>query len=113
MVLFECSRESSVEQFDAEETERLEYFSPEVMPPLQLAYPLSDFFGKRSFRLLRPDCGSDGISREAFLVKARLRRDSIRPGSELSADNSPGDPGAVQNIGQACLGPLENRKDES
>jgi len=43
VVLFECSKEGSAEQFDNEETQRLDYFAPGAPPPLGLAYPASIF----------------------------------------------------------------------
>jgi hypothetical protein len=43
VVLFECSKEGSVEQSDNKETQHLAYFAPEAPPPLGLAYPASIF----------------------------------------------------------------------
>ena len=43
MILFECSKDGSAEQFDNEETQGLDYFAPEAPPPLGLAYPGSIF----------------------------------------------------------------------
>jgi 8-oxo-dGTP pyrophosphatase MutT (NUDIX family) len=43
VILFECSSEGSSEQFDNEEALCLDYFAPEALPPLGLAYPKSIF----------------------------------------------------------------------
>jgi hypothetical protein len=43
VVVFECSKDGSAEQFDYGETQGLDYFAPDAPPPLRLAYPVSLF----------------------------------------------------------------------
>jgi hypothetical protein len=44
VVLFECSRDYSVREFDTGETKGLKYFAPEAPPPMGLAYATSMTF---------------------------------------------------------------------